>query len=111
MPSRSPRKTCPSGLAFEHVVTLILGVIDTEFLSDIRGKRVYLQGEIATLHGVKKVETNGKLSPEALVNHFAQQLLRLLMNQRESGKLKLLSAETKHQGYFLPERSQSPRRS
>jgi hypothetical protein len=56
-----------------EIIALILGVVHAEFFLNVLGKGMHLQAQIAAVHGVEKVETDGKLVAKAGVHRIAEQ--------------------------------------
>src|SRR4051794_31749337 len=59
-------------LGVEHIVTLILGVVQTEVLLNIASQGMYLQRQIAAGHGVEHVETDGEFRAEAPIHRLPE---------------------------------------
>ena len=65
----------------EQIVTLILSIIYAECISYILSGRMHLQTQIATTHGIEKIETYGEILSEPGFDRSTQQLTCLTEHQ------------------------------
>src|SRR5262249_35498760 len=75
---------------------------------DVLGKRVNLKRQVATSHGVKKIETNRELGAEASVHRVAQQPARLEEDKINRGDLDRNVAEAEQKAVFLGNAVEAP---
>src|SRR5262245_15076673 len=76
---------------------------------DVFGKRVNLKRQVATLHGVKKIETNRELGAKAPVHRVAQQLARMAEDEINRRHLNRNVAEAEQKAVFLGNAVEAPR--
>ena len=67
----------------EQIVALVLRVRHGEPFLDVTAQGVNLQRQVATLDGVKEVETDRELGAEELHDVMAEQIYGLLVHERE----------------------------
>ena len=68
-----PEINASVGAGVEHVIALVLRIMHAKMLLDVLGQWVYLEGKVAALHRIQKIEADGKLFAETARALFAQQ--------------------------------------
>ncbi|MBT5579676.1 MAG: hypothetical protein HOJ56_05145 [Acidimicrobiaceae bacterium] len=97
------------GFGIEDVVALILGVVKPEVCLDVFGDRVNLKREVATAHGVQKIESDRELGPESCVHRVTQQRDRFEKDQIIRRYLDRLITEAEKQAVLLGDAVETPR--
>src|SRR5258706_16085432 len=62
----------PSLPRIQHVVTLILGIVDPKLLLNVLGQRMHLKREIAAFHRVEKIEADRELGSKTGMHRLAE---------------------------------------
>src|SRR6202451_4905518 len=63
---------CGVGPCVEQVVALVLRIAHAELFLNVSGKRMPLEREISTTHGVEKIESDGKLRTKSFSDFLAR---------------------------------------
>src|ERR1700693_1511856 len=92
----------------EQVVALILRIAHAKTLLDVLGEWMHLQGEVPAVHGVKKIEADGKLGPKAVIDRLAEQRPRLREDQIDRRNLDTHVAKLEKETVFLRHAIEAP---
>ena len=95
-------------LHIEHVIALVLCVKHAEMLADVFGQRMHLQAQVAPVHGIEEIETNGKFCAKTGIYILSQQLPWLVINQVNRGYFHRGSIKIEQQAVLLRHTIETP---
>ena len=92
----------------QQIVALVLCIVHAEILADKLGGGMHLQTQIATAHGVEKVETNRKILAKTGLYRLTEQWSALQQHQIDRGQLETHAVHLEQQTVLLGHTVETP---
>src|SRR5690606_17198081 len=92
----------------DNVIALLLCIVQTEVLPGKLNVRVHLETQVASVDGIEKIETDGKILSESCLHRFTEQLSTFGVDQVDRRHLEDLTVDLQQQAVLLRHAVETP---